>query len=64
MAHWSSRLLGRLLGSLGVKTYFILERDPLIIYIGNRFQHTLEVAELFRDRPVHFIRNNWTRFGT
>ncbi|MDB9541114.1 glycosyltransferase [Anabaenopsis arnoldii] len=45
-----------------LKTYYLLSRDPIIIYIGNIMKHTFEIAELLKDEKVYFIKNSYHTF--
>lgn len=45
-----------------LKTYYVLNTDPLVVYLGNIMQHTFEIAELFKNRSVHFIKNFYHTF--
>lgn len=45
-----------------LKTYFVLSTEPLIIYLGNVMRHLFEIAELFKNRRVYFIKNFYHTF--
>ena len=52
---------GRLISS-DLKTYYVLSSRPPIIYLGNVMRHLFDIAELLKDRPVHFIKNFYQTF--
>jgi len=64
----SSKLLALLLKcrcvSTDYKTYYVLSTEPLVIYLGNIMKHTFEIAELLKDKQVHFIKNSYHTFET
>jgi glycosyltransferase involved in cell wall biosynthesis len=45
-----------------LSTYYVLNTSPIIIYIGNVMKYTFQIAELFKDEKVIFIKNSYHTF--